>query len=518
MILLLTSFLFQQNPTYAIGTWTKYGATLENTHLQYMKGAMMSAPDVKWSFRTGAEIESFGAAVADVDNDDTMEVVIGSCDYNIYCLNGVTGIMKWIYTTGYRVYSSSAAIADIDKDSIMEVVIGSDDYKVYCLNGTTGGLKWSYTSGGPIYSSPVIADIDKDSTEEVVFGCSDKKVYCLNGITGIVKWSYLTRRSIRYSAPAIADIDKDDTMEVVVGSLDSTVYCLNGITGAVKWSYMTGDGVESSPAIADINKDDTMEVVIGSHDSTVYCFNGVTGAVKWSYLTGGGIYSSPAIADMGGDGDIEITIGSGDKKIYCLNGITGGVKWSYNTNTHVHRAPSIADINMDGKFEVLVPNVLVPNNSGFPDTLFCLNGEYGTVLWKKEVTRDVHDITIADIDNDGCVELVVGTVGDSTIWAFDDITNSTNCGCMKVEEKLNIKNQNAKLKIVKEKIYLSVPNTMEVDIKLYDVCGRLKQIFYIGILSKGNYIFDSSIKKIGIYFVVLRTGNITRTAKIIKLK
>jgi hypothetical protein len=69
----------------------------------------------------------------------------------------------------------------------------------------------------------------------------------------------------------------------------------------------------------------------------------------------------------------------------------------------------------------------IPNRED--DLLACLNGEDGSVLWTKRLALDVHDITIADIDNDGCVELVLGTHGSAKIWALDDVGNRSDCHC-----------------------------------------------------------------------------------------
>ncbi|MFA5033731.1 MAG: YCF48-related protein [bacterium] len=79
---------------------------------------------------------------------------------------------------------------------------------------------------------------------------------------------------------------------------------------------------------------------------------------------------------------------------------------------------------------------------------------------------------------------------------------------------------NADLKIIKDKIFLSVPNnyytnmeypaqavTLLTDIQLtiYDLCGRLKETLYSGTLTKGNYTFTPNIHKSGVYFVTLST-------------
>jgi outer membrane protein assembly factor BamB len=502
---ILALLIFQQ--TYADTTWLMFGATLENTHFQKMVGAMEIEPDVKWSYVTGDWVECRGMTVADVDGVAGMEVVVGSCDNNIYCLNGATGIVEWSYPTGNAVYSS-ATVADVDGIDGMEVVVGSCDKRVYCLDGATGTVKWSFLTGDGVHSSPAVADVDGDDTLEVVVGSADNKVYCLDGVTGAVKWSYTAGNGVT-SSPAIADIDGDDTVEVVVGSFDHKVYCLNGATGTIKWSYVTGGLVESSPAVANIDGVAGMEVVVGSWGDKVLCIDGVTGALKWSYPTGGNIDSSPALADVDADDTVEVVIGGYDCYVYCLNGATGTVKWSYDAGGCVHRGISVADLDGDVSEECNL-EVLVPNWN--TNVLACLNGENGSVLWTKQLDSDVHDITIADIDADGCIELVVGTASGHKIWALDDVGGASDCECgpISVEEKRELRvgplAYGLEFRVTGRGVCLFTPNTISVNIDLYDVCGKLQQVIYRGDLSKGEHTFVPDMEPSGIYFAVLRVN------------
>ncbi len=516
MGILVALFIFGQ--TYADTTWTMYGGTFENTHCQKMVGAMETAPDVKWSYVTGDPVESYGAAVANVDGIAGTEVVIGSGDGKVYCLNGTTGAVKWSYATGDGV-RSSPSIADVDGIAGMEVVVGSYDDKVYCLDGVTGTVKWSYVTGDLVCASPVVADVDGIAGMEVVVGGYDKKVYCLDGVSGALKWSYTTN-SFVYSSPAVANVDGIAGMEILVGSSDRKVYCLDGATGVVKWAYDTGSMIWAPPAVADLDGSGTMEIVIGVLLSKVYCLNGVDGTVKWSYQTGLGdwVSSSPAIADLDGNGTIEVVIGSNDNKVYCLAGATGGLEWSYNAGGDVHRGISVADldgeVSGECKLEVLVPNV-------FADYLICLNGEDGSVLWTKSgLGEDVHDITIADIDDDGCVELVVGTLGDNKIWALDDVGDSSDCMC---DSSNDIEESNARtpqngieFRSMGKGVYLFTPNAVQVDINVYDVSGSLEQTIYKGVLSKGGHTFIPNIKSSGVYFITLQSHNFKQSLKMIR--
>jgi len=92
---------------------------------------------------------------------------------------------------------SSPAICNIDNDDELEIVIGSDSGKVFCFDGDpTDGVDegipypgdgpnqdvlWVYDTGNPIgISSPVVGDIDLDGMLEVVIGDQEGHVYCIS--------------------------------------------------------------------------------------------------------------------------------------------------------------------------------------------------------------------------------------------------------------------------------------------------------------------------------------------------
>ncbi|MDD5528680.1 MAG: T9SS type A sorting domain-containing protein [bacterium] len=76
----------------------------------------------------------------------------------------------------------------------------------------------------------------------------------------------------------------------------------------------------------------------------------------------------------------------------------------------------------------------------------------------------------------------------------------------------------ASLQLLKDKIYLSAPKSINAELKIYDLCGRTKEVIYNGILSKGDYVFTPNIKKSGVYFVRVSAGNIKETKKLILMK
>ena len=94
--------------------------------------------------------------------------------------SGTTGSLAWTFTAG-DVFYTDPALGDVDGDGDMEILIGSEDNKVYCLDGTKGAEEWAFTTGDTVFSSPTLGDIDGDGNMEILVSSYDHKVYCLVG-------------------------------------------------------------------------------------------------------------------------------------------------------------------------------------------------------------------------------------------------------------------------------------------------------------------------------------------------
>jgi outer membrane protein assembly factor BamB len=280
-------------------------------------------------------------------------VVVGSCDWRVYCFNSSNGKPLWNYSTGNEVRSSPAVYNG-------SVYVGSDDGYLYCLDIATGKIFWKSEVGGFVQSSPAIVE------GRVYVGSGDHDVFCLNASDGTKIRSY--RISYRvYSSPALYDgvvfVASDDFCvyafnevtgdqiwrthtgcfvsapsvsngAVYVGSIDGYVYCLNASTGTNIWAYRSGGSVYSSPAVA------YGRVYVGSDDNNVYCLNASNGEKIWQIPTGYWVRSSPVVADG------NVYVGSEDYSVYCFDAFTGAKKWSYATESSVDSSPAIVNGNL----------------------------------------------------------------------------------------------------------------------------------------------------------------------------
>jgi len=234
-----------------------------------------------------------------------------------------------------------------------------------------------------------------------------------------VEWWYDLNAPSLGSA-ATADIDNDGKLEIVFGAYfnDECVHALNAEDGSLLWKYDTGGCNDASPVIADVDMDGQLEVILPSSSPQIlYCFNGKTGKVEWSKPMGYCMDSPPAIADMDKDGKPEIVLGTFNGNVFCLNGENGSQVWKKNlgTNSYIQSGPNILDINGNGNLEVIVAQWLGDTR------IYALDGNNGSVLWYSDEPTDhmYHGGAFADIDADGKPELTIG--------CYDGMVYSLNC-------------------------------------------------------------------------------------------
>lgn len=122
---------------------------------------------------------NFGSpALADFDNDGTLEIVIGT-DEGLYVFYGNGNLVDgWPVSTP----TSDVAIGDVNGDGNPDIVYGSlTEEKLYARNFDGSVLDgWPKMISGTVYYSPAIADLDNDGDVEIVYSTTEDKVYVLD--------------------------------------------------------------------------------------------------------------------------------------------------------------------------------------------------------------------------------------------------------------------------------------------------------------------------------------------------
>ena len=160
----------------------------------------------------------------------------------------------------------------------------------------------------------------------------------------------------------------------------------------------------------------------------------------------GGYYmNSPTIADVDGDGYREVFYGqyqwsSGcvNQKVHALRGTDGSTIWTYSdgpcSGYQIH-GRKIADIDNDGEIEL----ILTGAGYGPDPRLVVLKASNGMVEWTYD-NPGYEGAAIGDVDNDGCMELVVSSdcCFGNYVAIFDSPTPVSDCGVLGYEDPVKV--------------------------------------------------------------------------------
>ncbi len=352
-----------------------------------------------------------------IDSGDTPDVIATPYSGAIIAYDGATGVQIW-RTTSSLIEQTTSAIGDLDGDGFPEVVV-MGLYGSVALHGEDGSAFWTGQPPDSIKSycgSVGIADLDGDGDPEVYSG---RRIF--SGQTGAVVGTGSKGHGSAtsgHSPNSIAgDIDLDGQQEVIVGN---AAYSKSGT------AIYSSSGSDGFPAIANFDSDDEAEIVVVSQGTLRLLDTDYTEI--WSVSLGStGYPGPPAIADFNGDGepDIAVPVAPG-VMVYDGNGTKlwhwAGVSSSY--------FDGVSAYDLDGND---VWEVLHVGNDG----LHILNGPDGTLLSTLSGAQTYcgQMPTVADVDNDGHVDVGFGTYSNG-IYVMEDAANQFVAG-------LNIWNQHS---------------------------------------------------------------------------
>ncbi|MBN1993931.1 MAG: VCBS repeat-containing protein [Anaerolineae bacterium] len=337
---------------------------------------------------------------------------------------------SWCETGWY----ASPAVADLDNDGTMEVIGGA--YTVFILNGEDGTVQQSVdTPGSRVWPGVVVADIDGDTDLEIVTAQGDGYLNVLNH-TGSLVWTRQPSSS-ELRGLSVYDLDGDGTLEIIVtaavGSKTNTwVYKHDGALRS-GWPQLSDDsgyawGVfNDNAAVGDLDGDGTGEIVIPSDVHYICAYEPDGSQIPAHSMYGGkgwgkvGVWESLTV-ELRGWGE--------------CNGVRAE---SYRTN-FAHGPAVIADVNGDGALEVVATGNVYDCNVGHPPGKY--NGVYvfnadrsrfnaGGYDWQTvpvdtgaPLTEDYNIIennqpnpVTADLDGDGKLEILYSSY-DGRVHVF----------------------------------------------------------------------------------------------------
>jgi uncharacterized repeat protein (TIGR01451 family) len=410
-----------------------------------------------------------GIVVADLDHNGTLEVVTanGGGYIDVYNANG-TAVGGWhIRPTGASNEIRSLAVADLDANNDLEIVVCStrsdNQWFVY---EHTGQLRpgWprqtdSNTEGyaaGCFNENVGVADVDRDGQAEiigpndthyVVAHHADGSALRVNSLYGQIggqnkPWARVGlhvdhavdlrgyancgvehRPNMANSAPTMADVNGDGTLEIII--VGNVYNC-----GTSPYTDLY-----EMPFI--FNADRTRWQDATHNWTNIPTPDGAAAPLSEDYNLIDNNVPNPVTADLDGDGQQEILYPSYDGRVhaYWLDKTEHG-SWPFEVYQPAEgfyrfaTEPIVVDLNHDNKAEVIFAS-WTQNGSNAAGKLYIVSWD-GNLIQSLDLPRDTGDDhggslaapTIANIDNDLDLELLVGTINRGVI-AYD-IGDSAN--------------------------------------------------------------------------------------------
>ncbi len=168
--------------------------------------------------------------------------------------------------------------------------------------------------------------------------------------------------------------------------------------------------VMCAPVVADLNHDGMPEIIFQSYEGNSYQTNGTLRAISGNggnelfSVTGYPVIAdyNPAVGDIDNDGWPEIVTVSDTDRVLAFNH-DGSFKWQSDV-TLVHRSfgsVTLADIDEDGNPEIILGNYVLNND--------------GSTKWIGANQATYYDAYVVDLDGNGHPELIT----DTTVYHAD---------------------------------------------------------------------------------------------------
>lgn len=226
-------------------------------------------------------------AVADIDGDDTLDIVVGFAD-TLYVLEP-TGAPMLGWPVKINGATSCPAVGDLDTAyQGLEIVVHTSKNLVYVYHADgTIVNNWPQPCITSPYtmSSPSLGDVNGDGLLEIALGGIDS-YYLWNWDATIPSgWpvSLPLMHNVSPVTPILADVDGDDEIEYIGASLlDGNIYAFNGDgTMTAGFPIASNGRIEATPLVADVDFDDANELVAVTRDFAVYIWELEGNKIEW---------------------------------------------------------------------------------------------------------------------------------------------------------------------------------------------------------------------------------------------
>ena len=404
-------------------------------------------------YSTGVESGPYGIAVADLNNDQQLDIVITLKSIsNIAVLIGYNAAdleNETIYSTGSAPQPYSIVINDLNDDKRSDIIVansGTNNVAVlFGFGNGTFGTQMMYSTGVDSHPQYVITgDWNDDNHPDIV--TTNLKYDSISMLTGYdngtfeIDAIYPNRIGSHPSAVIFGDINNDNRSDlVIVNTGTDSITILRGfdlVSFENQIKYQNANDLRPGAIItADFNDDNYLDIGATFYKSgngnvaVLLGYGNGSFGVMMNYPTGNGsVPIALAVGDFNNDKRLDIAVAN-----YLTNSI--GILLGYDngsfadimiSSTGVRSCPSTVvtrDFNDDGLLDVIVANPCADDVRillGYGNGSFVIRGIYLTGNGSSSST-----VAAGDFNNDSQMDFAVVNQKACTVGIFLGYGNGT---------------------------------------------------------------------------------------------
>ncbi len=388
--------------------------------------------------------------LSDFDSDGDLDILtasfIGSTNLVLYeNIDGLGNFSSQQILNASFIGAQSIKTFDIDNDNDMDVFIGTANNLLWLENDGTGNFENTFNIISTKSNNLQLVDLDQDNDLDLLVSNRDlNEVNWFENTDG--QGSFGSKQTIStYQVNNIfaADFDGDGNIDIV-GSEQNNPYKLfwyknidgqGGFGGQQLISNLLDN--PNFVSAADINNDGTNDVFsVSEYDNKIAWYENTDGQGNFGeqqIIVANAIKkpSSLISADIDNDGDLDIVSSSiEDNKIAWYENTDGqgnfGIQNILSVNAFEASATFTADIDGDGNIDIISSSLADNKISWFKN--LDGQGNFSDELIISTESLSVIDIFIADIDNDGDMDVVSASNYFNTIAWYENTDGLGNFG------------------------------------------------------------------------------------------
>ncbi|HTY09276.1 MAG TPA: C25 family cysteine peptidase, partial [Candidatus Edwardsbacteria bacterium] len=279
-------------------------------------------PLAGWPRQFGTGI-SCPVCLADLDKDQRLEMLIAYNDTLAAVKSDGSMLPGWPYVAAGSILGP--AVADLDRDGWLEIVVPCSDNTVRALrwNGSVISTAWTWTL--PAGNSPKVSvgDVRGTTLPEIVVTASasaNSRSYVLDNQGAMLDSLVSSSSGDNYipAAALLADLDGDGKDEAVVPYLSGNAICAWDSAGQLLWRATPGI-VWSTPTAFTAACESLPRVAASDLLGNIVQLDHAGGAIPGWPVYWRAMHAAPLVADLAGDGGEELIVRDDYTQVQALN-------------------------------------------------------------------------------------------------------------------------------------------------------------------------------------------------------